>query len=622
MSQKAALQWNPENTPVELHPMLTVLAEEYPLQAGDSGGGKSLEFERGGEPGALAVECGETAVRIRYGSVPAALRGVGHALATENRASDCSFETLGIMLDCSRNAVMKPAYIKRWLRRLALLGYNRLMLYTEDVYRLPGEPLFGYKRGAYTADELREIDAYAASLGIEVIGCIQTLGHLEQLFKWDAYKEIEDTEFNLRVDKERSYELIEKMLKFWADVLGTRRIHIGMDEATYVGRGKFMNANGYVDQFELFNKHLEKVCTMCEQHGLKPMIWSDMYFRLGSANHDYYDRNAVIPAEVKERIPESVDLVYWDYYTKDEEFYVEWIRRHRELGKEPIMASGIWTWLRFWYDHSMTASAAAPCIRACRKTKVKDIWFTMWGDGGSYCDFDSSLAGIAYAADLAFGGSGEADSVSPAFRSVCGGDYAMQLIGNDLRTAPVADGPIVASSTPLWDDALLGIGWEGYQAAGDDFWNEWLAKLRDLREEITPHRANHDVGDMNYLWTVCNSMILKVELRKAIIEAYPNDKEALKRIQMQSIPKVIAALEEMEMAFRTQWLRRNKVFGMETLQVRLGGVRSRLSETARRIGEFLDGSIDGIEELDTDYGPVGLNPVAYYQWLVTGSIRI
>lgn len=602
--------------------MLVALAEQYPLHRGEGGQGKQLDFEASGEPGALAVEAGDEHVTIRFGSIPAALRGVGHALAGESRNSESTFETLGIMLDCSRNAVMKTGCLKRWLRQLALLGYNRLMLYTEDVYRLPGEPLFGYKRGAYTADELREVDRYAATLGIEVIGCIQTLGHLEQILKWDAYKEIEDTEYNLRVDRERSYELIDKMLKFWSEVLGSRRIHIGMDEATHLGRGKFMNEHGYVNPFELLSNHLERVSSMCDGYGLKPMIWSDMYFRLGSATHDYYDRNAVIPDEVKDRIPANVNLVYWDYYTKDEDFYAEWIRRHRELGKEPIMASGIWTWLRFWYDHDMTKAAVVPCINACRKSKVKDLWFTMWGDGGSYCDFDSSFAGIAYAADLAFGGNGGDGAVAPIFAAVCGGDYALHLLGTGLRTKVKEGGHILLPSTPIWDDALLGIGWEGYLAETDDFWNKWVAKIRKLREQVEPYRSDHTVGDFNYLWTITNAIVHKVQLRQAILAAYPGDRKALQRIRDEDIPATLEALREMELAFRTQWLRRNKVFGMETLQVRLGGVRGRLEECARRIGEFLDGSIEGIEELDTQYDPVGLNRAEYYLWLVTGSIRI
>lgn len=51
----------------------------------------------------------------------------------------------------------------------------------EDMFEMVGQPMFGYKRGRYTLDELREIDQRAAAFGLEVIPCIQTLGHLEQV---------------------------------------------------------------------------------------------------------------------------------------------------------------------------------------------------------------------------------------------------------------------------------------------------------------------------------------------------------------------------------------------------------------------------------------------------------
>lgn len=617
-----SLYWDPANMPTELSSKLSVLADYYPLHEGPTGSGRQLVFQASDNPEELTVSVAGDRVVVRYGSVSAALRGVGHALAGENRSESSSFTSLGIMLDCSRHAVMKPEYVKRWLRQLALLGYNNLMLYTEDVYRLPNEPLFGYKRGAYTADEVKEIDSYAASLGIEVIACIQTLGHLEQMLKWDAYKNVADTEFNVRVDRERTYELIDKMLRFWSEALSTRRIHVGMDEATHLGRGKYMNDNGYTDPFELLSKHLERVSAMCEGYGLKPMIWSDMYFRLGSATHDYYDRNSVIPDGVKKRIPANVDLVYWDYCTTDEDFYCEWIQRHRSLGKEPIMASGIWTWLRVWYDHNATQAAVGPCVRACRKTGVKELWFTMWGDGGSCCEFDSAFAGIAYSADISFGGSGDDSSVAPIFRAVCGGDYKLHLLGTELISKSPKSGAVLLPTTPIWDDAFLGIAWEGYLEADDNYWDNFLTKMRNLRQQVEPHRQDCAVADFNYLWAIINAIIHKVELRKAILAAYPNDRAALQRIRDEQIPATIQSIRELELAFRTQWMRRNKVFGMEPTQVRFGGVRARLEECARRIGEFLDGTIDGIEELDTKYDPVGINPVSYFVWLISGSVRI
>ena len=96
------------------------------------------------------------------------------------------FAHCGAMLDMSRNRVMTVEGVKKWIDRQAALGLNLLMLYTEDTYEIPEYPYFGYLRGRYSQAELREIDAYAEERGIELIPCVQTLGHFKQFLQWPS----------------------------------------------------------------------------------------------------------------------------------------------------------------------------------------------------------------------------------------------------------------------------------------------------------------------------------------------------------------------------------------------------------------------------------------------------
>ena len=98
-----------------------------------------------------------------------------------------SFRRFGTMIDCSRNAVMNVPTLKKWMDLSADLGYTAVFLYIEDTYEIPEEPFFGYCRGRYTQAELRELDAYAKSKGLELIPCMQTLAHLNALTHWPAY---------------------------------------------------------------------------------------------------------------------------------------------------------------------------------------------------------------------------------------------------------------------------------------------------------------------------------------------------------------------------------------------------------------------------------------------------
>ena len=137
----------------------------------------------------------------------------------------------GILLDCSRNAVMHLDGIKRFVDTISLMGYNALMLYTEDTYEVDGEPLFGYLRGRYTKDEMKEIDGYCSCKGVTLIPCIQTLAHLPQLFRWNPYQEIRDVDDVLLVGADRTYALIVKMYKTLRSCVRSKYINIGMDEA-------------------------------------------------------------------------------------------------------------------------------------------------------------------------------------------------------------------------------------------------------------------------------------------------------------------------------------------------------------------------------------------------------
>ena len=75
-----------------------------------------------------------------------------------------------------------------WIDLTSSIGYNTLMLYTEDTYEVSGEPYFGYMRGRYSREELRGLDAYAKTKNMELIPCIQTLAHLNALNRWPEYK--------------------------------------------------------------------------------------------------------------------------------------------------------------------------------------------------------------------------------------------------------------------------------------------------------------------------------------------------------------------------------------------------------------------------------------------------
>ena len=66
------------------------------------------------------------------------------------KENQIAFRKFGVMIDCSRNAVMNIAAFRRMVDILSSLGYNTIRMYTEDTYEVDGEPYFGYLRGRYS----------------------------------------------------------------------------------------------------------------------------------------------------------------------------------------------------------------------------------------------------------------------------------------------------------------------------------------------------------------------------------------------------------------------------------------------------------------------------------------
>ena len=253
------------------------------------------------------------------------------------------FRTFGTMLDCSRNAVPNLHTLKKWVDLTASLGYNTLLLYTEDTYEVPDEPYFGYMRGRYTQAELRELDAYAKKQGMTIMPCIQTLAHLYAIKRWPEYWPHFDTDDILLAGDERVYTLIDHMFRSLAASLSCRTIHLGMDEAEMFARGRYYNQHGDCNRSQALLAHLQRVCEIGETYGFRFLIWSDMFFKLATGGQ-YYAQNAQIDESVREKIPANVELVYWDYYSADEAHYDGMIEAHQKLKPSTWFAGGLWKW--------------------------------------------------------------------------------------------------------------------------------------------------------------------------------------------------------------------------------------------------------------------------------------
>jgi hypothetical protein len=336
--------------------------------------------ENGSEVTCIAQD--DFRITIKYQDKTHAFRSVGRILGLSSDSENISwseilqFDTLGAMIDCSRGAVPNVETLMELIRFMALMGLNTLQLYMEDTYEIPGEECFGLFRGAYSSEELKAIDDYAWNFGIEVWPAIQVLGHLGQVLQWPRYKEVKNTSEVLLVGLQETYILIEKMIDTVSSSFRSKRIHLGMDEAHGIGDGRYKSMFESKDSRKIFIDHLIAVNDLCLRKNLVPFVWSDMIFAETGDLKEYYETSA--PLELSSKLPQNVHLVYWDYYHCKSEDYTRKIKDHRDLGFEPWVAGGIWTWNRFVVSLPFTFEASKALFAGCKQQKIRNVFATVW----------------------------------------------------------------------------------------------------------------------------------------------------------------------------------------------------------------------------------------------------
>lgn len=543
-------------------------------------------------------EDGETGV-IEYGEPCDAFRAFARVRAgcPSPTREDRTFTSLGVMLDVSRNGVFTVSAIKKMIRSFAFMGLNTLQLYLEDVYGIEDEPFFGYFRGRYSAAELREVDDYAALFGMEVVPCIQTLGHLEQILQWPEYADLVDVPAVLMVGDPRTEVLVGKMLDAMSACFRSRRLHIGMDEAHGMALGRYRRENGERRPFDVLNEHLQLVAEMCRARGLQPLIWSDMYFRLGSKTDGYYDVDSKIPEGVAEGIPSDVTLVYWDYYHWTSEFYTEWIARHRDLGKEPVLAAGAWSWNRFWTHYPLAFASIAGGMGAARSAGLREAFVTLWSDDGTECDPFSMLPAVQYFAECARGEAPQEDVLEEAFLASCGGSWKMCMLGSGVDSIP-ALGPVTESfgnfgKWILWHDPLLGFLEAHIAEPVPEHYRQLAAQLASYPANSPD--AQHALFAHHLAW----ALALKSTLHREVRPAYQDgDHSRLQQLVNDVLPATIQAVGELQRIHRRIWMEWRKPFGWDVLERRYAGLLSRLGSLDEALWNHLKDPTQRIAELE------------------------
>lgn len=543
--------------------------------------------------------------------------GEGKVICEEEQVC---FRHNGCMVDSSRNCVMNIEAAKGWIRMQASLGMNTLMLYTEDTYEVPGYPYFGALRGRYTTEELKELDAYGIALGVELVPCIEMLGHLQRPLQWPAMRKLRDTSDIVRVGDEEVYAFLKACIHQVAQCFTTRRVHLGMDEAWSLGLGRYLVEHGYTPKREIIRSHMDRIMEICREEGLSPMIWSDMYLRVYSENEDYYDVPFDTDMSTGERPPEGMALVYWDYYHLDENFYRNYMRMHRELTDQVVFAGGGWTWKGMVPDLKVAEAVTVPALTACRKEQIKDVIYTLWGDDSTETPMYSILGPVILCAEFGFGELPDESRIKERFEFLTGCSYEVyqqlgkfEILTEGMNEQKVGSNP---AKGLFWQDLLLGLydgqmegvhygayyeklaqSLAGEKKGGAGVWGEEMARI------------------LAYYHVYAQTLAKKADMGLRILEAYEKkDLDTLRMLAEREIPELAKLVEQNRVMREELWMQEGKIFGWEVIDIRYRAAIGRMDSVSKRILSYVNGTVKSLPELEEKRLP--------YNPFVTGEERM
>ena len=332
-------------------------------------------------------------------------------------------------------------------------------------------------------------------------------------------------------------------------------------------------------------------------------MWSDMFFKMISGG-EYYGREFHITEEIKKKIPANVELLYWDYYSRDEETYDQMMKYHRELAGNVGFAGGAWKWNGYapLINHSMQVSRLA--LRQCEKHGITNVLVTGWGDDGGEASQSAVLPVLSLFAEFNYTQAAGDRDLAPRLLACTGAVLEDFLKLDNPNLTPDNPMPGKMSAAParylLYQDVLMGI----YDCHVDaqtypEHYRRCAKELRAIAE-----KGGEYAPVFGTLALLSEVLARKVTLGLDAKAAYDAEDRAALLATAESCIKTAGLVEQFKHALKEQWFAENKCFGYEVLDIRLGGLMERLKSCAARMTDYAEGKIACLEELEETRLPV------------------
>jgi hypothetical protein len=370
----------------------------------------------------------------------------------------------GLSDDLSRGPVDTLEFQKKLVRTLAAYKANLYSPYFENTQQYASNPLPAPPGGSISADDARELVAYAAKYHVMIVPDQEAFGHLRHMLVYEQYQTVAETPHGavLAPGQAGSLQVINQMFTELAALYPSPFLHVGADETVDLGVGQTKAAVDDQGLGPVYLNFMQQIDNTLRPLNRRLLFWADIA-----------ERSPELLKGMPEEFKNNTIAISWHYAPSDNGFS-KYLNYFKSAGFETWVAPGINNWSRVYPNYNMGLQNIQQFTRDGQQMGATGQLNTLWYDDGEALA-SNNWYGILFGCAAAWQ---QGESSIPQFQA----DYGPVFHGDLTGKLNMAQQELMVAHEELKYDAKVGDGSDGL------FWlDPWSKDGMHYAELIRPY---------------------------------------------------------------------------------------------------------------------------------------
>lgn len=484
--------------------------------------------------------------------------------------------------DISRGPIPTMEFFKREIRTMSEFKMNMLTFYTEHVFKLKKHPIIAPPDGI-TADEVRELSAYAQKYHVELVGNFQSFGHFGNILWHPEYANLRETGWIITPAREESYKFLDDVYSEIAPAYASKLFNVNCDETYGLGEGPSKPMVEKIGVGGVYVQHMNRLHDMLKgKYGKRMMMWGDI---------------ALQHPEIVRNLAKDTILLSWGYGAAAN--YDGAIQPFVKAGLDFMVCPGVSCWSQIFPRYSNAVVNIRNYVRDGARFGALGMLNTTWDDDGenlfhwnfygtnwgAQCAWRPTNSEIeAYDAAYAQVSYGAADDkITRAIRLLSDCDRNALTQGNSdsafwvrpFRALATSFDSVIRLATDLCDKTTEAMNLLAAAKA------EVRTDAEDLDYLLFAARRLHTIGrsQVLYLWSA--------RMYGEALAAFPDTRPTRDALDFAcaSAEEMVVTLEELRDEYQRLWLLENRPWWLKEMRGRYDAMLGDLNAYSDRLAK-------------------------------------